>query len=76
MTSGEHSNGVAPVRELNLGWWGIKQRWHDWEREKEQSCWVKQEAQWDGGDVRGLKGIREYVQQKKLKQTYNWFFIV
>lgn len=43
MTSVEHSNGIAPVRELNLDRWGIKERWRDWEKDK--SCWVVQEAQ-------------------------------
>lgn len=47
MTSGEHSNGIAPVRKLNLERWGIKERWHDQEKEKDQSCWVVQGAQWD-----------------------------
>lgn len=29
MTSGEHSNGITPVRELNLQRLGIKEHWHD-----------------------------------------------
>ena len=34
MTSGEHSNGVAPVSELNLERWGIKERGHGWEQKR------------------------------------------
>lgn len=41
MTSGEHSNGITPVSELNLERWGIMECWLDceWKSVKKKKKW-------------------------------------
>lgn len=75
MTSGVHSNGISPARELNLRQGRTKGHWHDREKKRNRSCWVVREAQWEGGEVLWRKASgniwEDFQQRRQHRGTLN-----